>query len=470
MTLRQVLLAGTALGAAAMLAGPAFAGSAGASQGEIEALKSQVEALTQRLDDLQIQSGNDIKEIKEKQDATTLSLENGSPVFKTGDGLFTMAIKGRAHLDMASGDASGGLTRYNSGANFRRAEIGVEGTFMRDWAYVFGLQFGGSGVENGGSGTTTAGQFIKNAYISYNGFGKTFIPKIGAGELPYTLEYATSSNDITFIERAAAVNENISLGSDDGRVFVGAQGSTDHLFYGAWYTRSKTGETGANNPERNNAVGRLAYAFQPSEKSNIHIGASGTYTFDAGNAFGLSDRPGIRVSDVKYINTNNFTNMSDAYVFGPELAGSYGPFKVQGEYYHFAFQDAVHAAPFATRADYSFDSWYAQASWVITGEAYKYSMAKAAYSGVKPASPFSLGGSPGAWEVALRYSDSDLNDGTFKGGHEKLYTAGVNWYVNNNIRFMLNYIYGDEEQPNATNTTTVDGKFKAVALRTQIAF
>jgi phosphate-selective porin OprO/OprP len=467
MTLRQILLAGTALGAAAMMAGPAFAGSAAASQGEIDALKAQVEALTQRLDDIQIQSGNEIKEIKEKQDAVSISLDNGAPVFKTGDGLFTMAIKGRAHLDMASGNASDGLTRYNSGANFRRAEVGVEGTFMRDWGYVFGLQFGGSGVENGGTGTTSS-QFIKNAYISYNGFGKGFIPKIGAGELPYTLEYATSSNDITFIERAAAVNENISLGSDDGRVFVGAQGSTSNFFYAGFYTRSKTGETGTNNPERNNALGRLAFAFQPTEKSNVHIGASGTYTFDGGNSMSLSDRPGIRVADVKYINTGSFTNLKDAYVFGPELAASYGPLKVQGEYYHFAFKDALHAG-FAMQ-DYSFDSWYAQASWVITGESYKYSMAKAAYGGVKPASPFSLGGSPGAWEVAVRYSDSDLNDGSFKGGHEKLYTAGLNWYVNNNVRFMLNYIYGDEEQPNGANTATVDGKFKAVALRTQIAF
>ncbi|MDR3500816.1 MAG: porin [Parvibaculum sp.] len=468
MTLRTVLLAGTALGAAALLAGPAFAGSAATTQNEIDTMKQQIQELQQKLDDMQISQGNEIKDIKEKQDAVQVSLDNGAPSFKSGDGLFTMAIKGRMHLDMASADSSSGITRYNSGANFRRAEIGVEGTFMKDWGYVFGLQFGGSGVENGGTGLSSS-QFIKNAYITYNGFGKTFIPKIGAGELPYTLEYATSSNDITFIERAAAVNENISMGSDDGRVFVGAQGSTSNLFYGAWYTRSKTGETGTNNSERDNAVGRFVYAFQPDDKSNIHLGVSSTYTFNAGSAMSLSDRPGIRVSDVKYINTGSFTNLKDAYVFGPEFAASYGPVKVQGEYYHFDFQNAKQTN-FAALRDYSFNSWYAQASWVLTGEAYKYSMAKAAYGGVKPASPFSLGGSPGAWEVALRYSDSNLNDGAFKGGHEKLYTAGLNWYVNNNIRFMLNYIYGDEEQPNGTNTATSAGKFKAVALRTQLAF
>jgi phosphate-selective porin OprO and OprP len=467
MTLRNILLAGTALGAAALLASPAMAGSAAATQNDINTMKQQIMDLQQRLDDLQISQGNELKEIKEKQDANQLTIENGSPVFKTGDGLFTMAIKGRAHLDFASTNNSSGIGRYNSGANFRRAEIGVEGTFMKDWGYVFGLQFGGSGVENGGTGVSSS-QFIKNAYVTYNGFGKNFTLKAGAGELPYTLEYATSSNDITFIERSAAVNENISMGSDDGRVFVGAQGYGKNFFAAGFFTKNKTGEVGTNSSERDNAVGRLAFAFQPNEKSNIHIGASGTYTFNPGNSMSLSDRPGIRTSDVKYINTNSFTNLDNAYVFGPEFAASYGPVKIQGEYYHFNFSNALHAG--FSRRDYSFDSWYAQASWVITGEAYKYSMAKAAYGGVKPASPFSLGGSPGAWEIAARYGDSDLNDGSFKGGHERLTTLGLNWYVNNNIRFMLNGIYGKEEQPNSANTITSSGTFKAVAARMQVAF
>lgn len=467
MTLRNILLAGTALGAAALLAGPAMAGSAAATQNDINTMKQQIMDLQQRLDDLQISQGNELKDIKEKQDATSLSLENGAPVFKTGDGLFTMAIKGRAHLDFASTNNSSGLSRYNSGANFRRAELGVEGTFMKDWGYVFGLQFGGSGVENGGTGLSSS-QFIKNAYVTYNGFGKNLTLKAGAGELPYTLEYATSSNDITFIERSAAVNENISLGSDDGRVFVGAQGYGKNFFAAGFFTKSKTGETGTNSSERDNAVGRLAFAFQPDAKSNVHIGASGTYTFNPGNSMSLADRPGIRTSDVKYITTGNFTNMTSAYVFGPEFAASYGPVKVQSEYYHFSFKDALHSG-FSAR-DYSFDSWYAQASWVLTGESYKYSMSKAAYGGIKPASPFTLGGGIGAWEIAARYGDSDLNDGTFKGGHEKLTTLGLNWYVNNNVRFMFNGIYGKEEQPNSANTITSSGTFKALAARMQVAF
>ena len=38
MTLRKILLAGTALGAAALIAGPAFAGSAATTQAEIDAM------------------------------------------------------------------------------------------------------------------------------------------------------------------------------------------------------------------------------------------------------------------------------------------------------------------------------------------------------------------------------------------------------------------------------------------------
>jgi phosphate-selective porin OprO and OprP len=57
------------------------------------------------------------------------------------------------------------------------------------------------------------------------------------------------------------------------------------------------------------------------------------------------------------------------------------------------------------------------------------------------------------------------------GGRQTIYTAGLNWYVNNNVRFMFNYLHGDiTKQVSATNTGDAGAKFDAVAMRTQIAF
>jgi phosphate-selective porin OprO and OprP len=124
-----------------------------------------------------------------------------------------------------------------------------------------------------------------------------------------------------------------------------------------------------------------------------------------------------------------------------------------------------------------FDGGYAEASYILTGETRTYNSASAAYNGVKPTNPFSLsGGGWGAWEIAGRISMIDLNEelataNGVAGGRQTIYTAGLNWYVNNNVRFMFNYLHGDiTKQVSATNTRDVGAKFDAFAMRTQIAF
>jgi len=46
----------------------------------------------------------------------------------------------------------------------------------------------------------------------------------------------------------------------------------------------------------------------------------------------------------------------------------------------------------------------------------------------------------GAWQVGLRFSYLDLNDKTIQGGTISDWTAGLNWYLNPNMKFQLNYI------------------------------
>jgi phosphate-selective porin OprO/OprP len=125
----------------------------------------------------------------------------------------------------------------------------------------------------------------------------------------------------------------------------------------------------------------------------------------------------------------------------------------------------------------NFQGGYAEASYMLTGETHPYNAATAAYGGINPTHPFVWDSAGwGAWEIAARYSTIDLNDRVgsalgVAGGRQNIYTLGLNWYANRNVRLMLNYLHGDiAKQVGPTTPGDAGAQFDAVAMRTQVAF
>lgn len=57
------------------------------------------------------------------------------------------------------------------------------------------------------------------------------------------------------------------------------------------------------------------------------------------------------------------------------------------------------------------------------------------------------------------------------GGLQAIYTAGLNWCVNGNIRFMFDYLHGNiAKQISPTNSGDAGARFDAFAMRAQVAF
>ncbi len=98
-------------------------------------------------------------------------------------------------------------------------------------------------------------------------------------------------------------------------------------------------------------------------------------------------------------------------------------------------------------------------------------------------------GNWGAWELGARYSDLDLNwregaigqtaaqapIGGIRGGAEKIWTLGVNWYPNNNVLMRFNYLIADVDKLGFIGSGTtatlqqIGQKFNAFGVRLQFA-
>jgi phosphate-selective porin OprO and OprP len=521
----------------------AKAQSAGGPDAEIALLKQQLKLMEQKLDKLQKQTtantsaaatANAKVDAKVKADVRTADLSsanaaypikgpvatsgvvvtmpNNRPTICTADNENCIAITSRIHFDVGGYDyhpnsSSTSPQKLDDGENLRRARIGVLGKFLGDWNYALIYDFGGSSDGFAGTGSTgataTSGgtsvgflpggavSGIENAYLSYTGikpFGGKLAIEGGIMDLPYTLDEASSSNDIPFMERASSgiIAQNIAAG--DFRSTAGTRWYTDRFWIGGYVTGPAPGaihSASSLNPngttEQVGTFARAAGQLVSGNGYSFHLGGEGEWLIKAprneitgAQTLTLSDRPELRIDPTTLITTGALAGVSGAQVYSGEVAGTYGPLFAQGEYFWYNVDRGNSIVPLSS---VKFDGGYGEVAYALTGETRKYNSAAASYGGILPSHPLSLTENGwGAWEIAARVSTMNLNDqlataNGVAGGRQTVYTAALNWYVNGNVRFMFDYLYGDiAKQISPTNTGDAGSKFNAFAMRTQVAF
>jgi phosphate-selective porin OprO/OprP len=509
--------------------GEARAQSAASTETEIAALKRQLLLMEQKLEALQKQTAANTTaaaKANAKADAkvavtsanpaipiktavapsdVVVTMPGNRPTICTADNLNCVAITSRVHFDGGGYDyrpntAATVPQRLDDGVNVRRARLGVIGKFLGDWNYALIYDFGGASdgfASTASVGGATVGFLpggalsgIENAYLSYTGF-KPFGGKLavegGVMDLPYTLDEASSSNDIPFMERAASGIAATNIAAGDFRSAFGARWYTDQFWAGAYVTGPTTGaihSASSINPpgttEQYGTFARVAGQVVSGKDYSLHIGGDAEWLIQpphnliAGTqTLTLSDRPEVRIDPTVLVSTAAIAGVSGAQVYSAEAAATYGPLFFQGEYFWYN----VDRNAFAPLPSLKFQGGYAEAAYVLTGETRPYNSASASYGGIVPENPFSLtGGGWGAWEIAGRYSTVDLNDRLglvtgVAGGRQTIYTLALNWYVNRNVRLMFDYLHGNvNKQVSPTNFGDAGAKFDAFAMRTQVAF
>ena len=398
----------------------------------------------------------------------------GSPKIRSDDGNFEMVFGARAHLDVHSFNDDKPNPAYpafgsqvpndqpQSGFNFRRGYVDVTARY-----YDLGFKF-----QNDFAAGTFPGS-LREAWVSARlGPGQLMVGQFKAYR---GMEELTSSNEITLMERPSTS----ATGIYSGRQWLMGVGYKGIFADQLGYAVNVMSLTHTGMPIAGSSYGgRLFWVPRAREGDTLHFGLS--YSIDTSSAESLSakvvDIYGGRRGFVQFYGTAGAAmgpsgNNSEA-TFALEAAYALGPVNLQGEYAAVKL-DNTHLLGGAQK-DSHVQAYYVQASWFVTGERTIYRKERGAFGKPKPLRKW------GAVEVAARYDAVENKDqslvenpcgtGTTK-CQTQIFTLGVNWYVREGVRLMLNYYLTENAIGNAgAGTPNRTDSPSVISFRTQLSF
>jgi phosphate-selective porin OprO/OprP len=282
----------------------------------------------------------------------------------------------------------------------------------------------------------------------------------GKFKVPVGLERLVSASDLRFIERGfpTSLVPNRDLGVQlGGDIAEGVVNYSIGYFNGV----SDGGSSDASGDVENDTTGDWAARvfFQPFLNSDnfalrgLGFGVAGTYVDSTGSAT-TTLLPGYRTPGQQTFFTYRSTTTTASGTFAdgervrftPQAYYSIGSFGLLGEYVTVS-QEVSRATPGSglRSAKLEHSAWQLQLAWFLTGEDEQ-------FKGYTPGSVFSpKDGKWGAFELVARYHELDIDDDAFVGGEDSFanpataaskasaWGVGVNWYLNQNYKWSLNY-------------------------------
>jgi len=352
---------------------------------------------------------------------------------------------GRLHIDtQLAGQSTENIELLGDLQNtvgFRRARLGAEGDIHRDVYWKAEFDFAGGDIA------------FRDVYVALRNIPWLQEIRVGHFREPFSLEAATSSNNITLMERST------SNQFDPGRNWgVGIFSFTpDEVF--TWSLaafRSSTDNTGTADGDNNDMAYDVRLTASPMYESTVttyrvmHVGGAISYRVPINNLVTFKptrqlvvaeDSPPSPLTVPLQIPANHWE------LYNLLWAMVNGPWSVQTEWTGVSINQLGGKPVFL-------HGCYAQCSYFPTGDHRHYDRRTGAFDGVQVRSPWNAsGGSEPGWgalELAWRLDYLDTSDPNIPeqpiGNKqiENLYTStlGINWYLNNYTRLMLNYTYG----------------------------
>ncbi len=384
----------------------------------------------------------------------------GKLEFKADEHKFRIGGRAQHDFTLVGNDGDGNVG--SSEQQFRRARIYLSGTAWEHWDWKF--QFDLEDADD-------SSMSIEDAFIKYRDWRPASVT-IGQRKAPFSLSTLTSSKYITFIERSAPTDlftsESIGIGGRSPGITL-ENASKKHTLAGGFYLMRQRSESETDSiVERKiddgwGVTGRATWLpVSVSGKQLVHTGAAFGYKHYPNkrvNRFRV--RPGVSEGD-RIVDSDRAIAADNFWGMNLEAATIWGPFAASAEYYYGDFDGT------GITGNTDLEGFYVQGSYFLTGENRRYK--NGAFSSVKVKDPVG-GGGWGGWEVGLRYSSTDLGAGIGADSGDVL-TAALNWYVNNNMMFKLNYVktFCDSGGNDTCDWGTGDGDPEYLSFRTQVFF
>lgn len=360
--------------------------------------------------------------------------------FQTTDKKFALKVGGRVMIDHYWADYDSDLSDYLSVESDDRRQVEVRRARMYMSGTIWGNTFYKLQVDFAGDGDVT----FKDVYLGVKGIPVIGNFRVGNQKEPFSLEEVTSSKYITFLERGLP---NVFAPGRNMGIMIYNAVLDKRLF---WFLGVFNNGDAQDQITQGNAItARLAGLpiYEDKGHTLVHVGVAYSYRHRAATAAGsFSARPEAHMGQ-KLLSLSpsiSESNVDSQSLFGLEFAVVYGQFSLQAEYIQLSNESDSLDDPVQS-------GFYVFASFFVTGEHRKYK--NGAFSRVSPLENFDGEGGMGAIELAIRYSMLDYEDGVYyesvsdgmPEGQLSTLTFGVNWYLNPNMRIMVNYIIADLE-------------------------
>ena len=387
---------------------------------------------------------------------------NNGLFFESPGKEFTAHVGGAVQIDTGFYDAArglqvlpGGTGPFRDGAFIRRGRLFAEGTLYTDFDYRFEMEFfngfnpAGLGVP-AGIGTVSNSPGPTDAWLQVKNLPYLGNLRVGQQKEPFSLEHLDSYKFLTFIERSYLFDSSQPTAFNNGftpGVSVFNTSPDERLFGQVGLFKNISDTSGYGTGDGEYAVtARLAYLpfYAPAERAFWHVGGAMSHRDPVNGQTRLRVRDQIRNGPVPLLNvlsdTGLVTSDSDDH-YNLETAAVFGSLSLQGEYTANVVNGAT-TAQSGPQGSLLFQGFYAQASYLLTGESRTWNTRSATFNRIIPRRNFGpTNGGLGAFEVAARYADYDGSDKAIRGGRLSTYTLGLNWYLNPNMKLQFNYDY-----------------------------